>query len=84
MQRWTHRLDDEDDVSLRNIDAQNLQRRVAECVCVCARVSFSFIPTHRQDPRCQPSVSASCLRVYPPSPGLLSPLRTRIHFYLFI
>lgn len=60
-------------------------------VCVCACVSFLFIATHRQDPRCQPSVSASCLRVYPPSSGLLSPLRTRtsppgvfIHFYLFI
>lgn len=48
MQRWTHRLDgDEEDVSLRNIDAQNLQRRVAECVracvCLCLCVCLSYL-----------------------------------------
>lgn len=43
MQRWTHRLDDDDDVSLRNIDAQNLQRRVAECVRVCVRACLPYL-----------------------------------------
>lgn len=61
MQRWTHRLDDEDDVSLRNIDAQNLQRRVAECVRVCARVFLIY-----SDAQTGSTVSALRLCLMPP------------------